>query len=97
MVDVHRVGEFQEVQRNLRFLEGKTEYGYSIKQPIRGRVMMRWANYLPDDNRREDLDELIRSYNDKLEYALNQKDAWKEIRHEITHKRQTKIMLKVLK
>ena len=41
MVDVHRVGEFQEVQRNLRFLEGKTEYGYSIKQPIRGRVMMR--------------------------------------------------------
>ena len=96
-VDLHRVGEFNEAKKSPKFKEPKTADGYSVTPNISFNTAARLIPYMPDDDRRENFDQIVQKYKQKLDDLRDQKDVWKQIRNELTEERQTKLMLKVIK
>lgn len=96
-VDVHNLTKFQEAKKTMRFLNPNSQDGYRIKPKLKFNIATRCIKFMPNEDRREDIAALVEKYKQKLDDIRNQIDLWKIIKHELTDRRQTKIMLKVLK
>lgn len=96
-VDVHSICRFYDNKKSQKYLNPKTDDGYTKQPKLTLSTAVRCLNYMPDENRRENIKEIVKKYTKVLDEIADQKDIWKKIRHELTDRRQTKVMLKVLK
>ena len=96
-VDVHKVSKFLDAKKTLKYMDPKTDDGFTQPIPIKMKTAVKCVPYMPSDNRRENIEEIVKKYKEKLDYLADQKDLWKILRNELTEKRQLNIMLKVLK
>ena len=73
MVDVHSIWRFYDAKKSHKYENPKTTNGYTIPPKLSLSTAVRCIPYMPNNGRRENIEEIVQKYTKVLDDLSNQK------------------------
>jgi len=73
MVDVHNICRFFDTKKSLNYIDPKTKDGYTIPPMLHIATAVKCLPFMPDENRKEDIEKIVRKYTKELDDIADQK------------------------